>query len=84
MARPMQAEAHRPAAVVRPFTSCFPVTMMVPAPRKPMPLITWAPKRDTSVRRPICAAASCQSWVTIKLSYWLSSMVSAAPRHTSI
>ena len=57
MARPMQAEAHRPAAVVRPFTSWRPVTMMVPAPRKPMPLMTWAPKRATSVRMPTSAAA---------------------------
>ena len=49
-----------------------------------MPLMTWAPKRDTSVRRPISAAVSRQAVVTMKLSYWLSSMVSAAPRHTSM
>ena len=84
MARPMQAEAHRPAAVVRPFTSWRPVTMMVPAPRKPMPLMTCAPKRDTSVRMPSWLAVCDQALVSMPYSYWLSSMVSAAPRHTSI
>ena len=61
----MQAEAHRPAAVVRPFTFCWPVTKMVPAPKKPMPLMTWAPKRLTSVRMPISAAFSAQTWWSI-------------------
>ena len=39
---PMAAVHHRPAAVVRPFMWLFLVTRMVPAPRKPIPLITCA------------------------------------------
>jgi len=37
------------AAVVSPFISRFPVTNIVPAPKKPIPFITWAPKRAISV-----------------------------------
>ena len=54
-ARPMHAEAQRPAAVVSPVTSCFPVTMMVPAARKPTPPTTCVPRRTTSVRCPTTA-----------------------------
>ena len=43
------AAAHRPAAVVRPFTRRRRVTMMAPAPMKPMPATTWAPSRAISV-----------------------------------
>ena len=47
-ARPTQALAQRPAAVVKPLIWFRAVTMMVPAPRKPMPLTTWAPMRTGS------------------------------------
>ena len=45
---PAQALVQRPAAVVRPLIWLRLVTMIVPAPRKPMPLMTWAPKRAGS------------------------------------
>ena len=83
-ARPVHADAHRPAAVVRPLTCWRPVTRMVPAPRKPMPLMTCAPKRETSVFMPISAQISDHGPVTMVNSYRLSSTVSAAPRQTSI
>ena len=47
-ASPMQAQAHRPAAVVRPRTSLRRVTMIVPTPRKPTPETTCEPMRLTS------------------------------------
>ena len=84
MASPVQAEAHRHAAVVMPLTSCRPVTMMVPAPRKLMPLMTCAPNRPTSIRGPTFSATAAQLLLSISYSYWPSSIVSADPRHTSI
>jgi len=40
MASPIHAQAQRPAAVVRPLTSLRPTTIIVPAPKNPIPLIT--------------------------------------------
>ena len=40
----MTAEVQRPAAVVRPLTCLRLVTMMVPAPMKPIPAMTCAPQ----------------------------------------
>ena len=57
---------------------------MVPAPRKPTPLMTCAPMRVTSVTAPTASWASAQRVVSMRYSYWLSIMVVAAPRHTSI
>ena len=48
-ARPTMAEAHSPAAVVRPLTWRRPVTMIVPAPMKPIPAMTCAPSLPMSV-----------------------------------
>ena len=45
--RPMHATAHRLAAVVSPLI-LFPSLIIVPAPRNPIPLITWAPRRKAS------------------------------------
>ena len=42
----MMAAAQSPAAVVRPLTRLSRVTMIVPAPMKPMPEMTCAPRRD--------------------------------------
>ena len=44
----MMAATQRPAAVVRPFTRWRRVTMMVPAPMKPMPEATAALMREMS------------------------------------
>ena len=63
------AAAQSPAAVVRPLTRLSRVTMIVPAPMKPMPEMTCAPRRATSVNR--CRESS---------RYWLVSVVMAAPR----
>lgn len=41
-ASPTPALAQSPAAVVSPTTRLLMVTIIVPTPRKPMPLITWA------------------------------------------
>ena len=72
-ASPTMAEAHSPAAVVRPLTCFLPVTMIVPAPMKPMPAMTCAPSRPTSVYSP-----------RSRKRYWLVSAVTAAPRQMSI
>ena len=40
---PTQAQVQRPAAVVNPLIPYFSVTKMVPTPKKPTPLMTWAP-----------------------------------------
>ena len=48
MQSPNMAEIHKQEAVVNPFTRLFVVTIMVPAPRKPMPLITCAAIREVS------------------------------------
>ncbi len=69
----MIAAAQRPAAVVRPFTRWRRVTMMVPAPMKPMPATTWAPRRAMSVY-----------WPRTRYRYWLVSVVIAAPRQIRI
>ena len=84
IASPRQADAQSPAAVVRPLTWLSFVTRIVPAPRKPMPLITCAPKRDTSVVIPTLPAIVAHWVVTIMYSYWESSIVSAAPTETII
>ena len=47
-----------------------------------MPLMTCAPKRETSVFMPISAQISDHGPVTMVNSYRLSSTVSAAPRQT--
>ena len=47
-ASPIHAEVQRLAAVVRPDTCLCPVTMIVPTPRKPIPLTTCAPSRAVS------------------------------------
>ena len=50
------AAAQSPAAVVRPLTRLSRVTMIVPAPMKPMPLTTCAAIRLGSSRSPSCVA----------------------------
>ena len=40
---PIQADAHSPAAVVKPFIFDFPDITILPAPKKPIPLTTCAP-----------------------------------------
>ena len=71
MARPTQAQVHRPAAVVNPRIWFFPVTRIVPTPRNPIPLITWAPSR---------AMSSLESKVCVI--YSLVIMTKAEPRQT--
>ena len=52
MARPMLAVVHSPAAVVSPVTWEWFRVRMVPAPRKPMPEMTWALTRRGSLEKP--------------------------------
>ena len=82
MASPMQAVAHSPAAVVSPFTSRCSVMRMVPVPKKPMPLITWAPKRVTSLGLPTASREPASRVWSMASSYWPRIMDSAAPMHT--
>ncbi len=84
MTRPRQADAQRPDAVVSPLTFCWFVAMTVPAPRKPMPLMTWAPNRDTSVLSPTASAIGAQSVVSMTYSYWLRTIVRDAPMQTRV
>ena len=55
-ARPIAETIHRLAAVVRPRI-VKPSCRMVPAPRKPMPLTTWAAIRAESRRWPISSSS---------------------------
>ena len=70
-ASPIQAQVHMLAAEVSPLIWC-PETMMDPAPRKPMPLITWAAILDRST------APGNARYI-----YWAVSITVAAPRHTA-
>ena len=76
---PRQATFHRLAAVVRPDTF-FCAMKMVPAPRKPMPLITWADMRP----RLRLSSSPWLAAVTLARTRELSSRAMVeAPRHTS-
>ena len=55
---------------------------MVPVPKKPMPLITWAPRRVTSAIMPTSRWASAQTVDSMAYWYWPSTMASAAPMDT--
>ena len=53
---PMAATDQMPAAVVRPSTRSL-TWMIVPAPRKPMPVTIWATRRDTASSLPSNASS---------------------------
>ncbi|MNN81706.1 hypothetical protein D3C81_1985580 [compost metagenome] len=72
----MAATTHKEAAVVRPVMES-PLRRIVPAPKKPIPLMTCAANLAGSMLTPGCLANSGKPWAD-------SSMISADPRHTRI
>ena len=63
MAMPMEAVPHMPAAVVRPRMDT-PFLKMTPAPRKEMPLTTWAAIRaESAPREPTVRAISTKAYL---------------------
>ncbi|MNL70479.1 hypothetical protein D3C87_1954880 [compost metagenome] len=75
-ARPIAATTHREAAVVKPVME-RPLRRMVPAPKKPIPLMTCAASLAGSILTPGCLANSGKPWAD-------RSMINADPRHTRI
>ena len=69
---PSQAHTQSPAAVVNPRTWLRPVTIIVPAPRKPIPLMIWAP--ILAISPVLCKDTRMYSLVSI---------TRAEPMHTS-
>ena len=65
---PMHTVANRPVAVVKPFTCWWATLMMMPAPRKPMPVMTCAPRREASNFMPTSFATADQGPVSIAYS----------------
>jgi hypothetical protein len=82
MAKPMQAQAHNPAAVVGSRAPPAGRAADVPASRKPEPLITCAESGDDQ-RKPVLRLRQPEPIRQLAYSNWLSSMVVTAPIHTT-